>query len=42
MTEHLRPQRLRHFIDQLAALLDQQPDEATLLDAGQGLSLIHI
>ena len=37
MTEHLRPQRLRHFIDQLAALLDQQPDEATLLDAGQGL-----
>ncbi|OAS08305.1 cysteine dioxygenase [Pseudomonas putida] len=37
MTEPLRPQRLRHFIDHLAALLDQQPDEATLLDAGQGL-----
>ncbi|MFJ3148931.1 cysteine dioxygenase [Pseudomonas putida] len=37
MTEPLHPQRLRHFIDHLAALLDQQPDEATLLDAGQGL-----
>ena len=37
MTEPLHPQRLRHFIDHLATLLDQQPDEATLLDAGQGL-----
>ncbi|MFV3405327.1 MULTISPECIES: cysteine dioxygenase family protein [Pseudomonas] len=31
------PARLRHFIESLAGLLDQQPDEATLLDRGQGL-----
>ncbi|WJD60263.1 cysteine dioxygenase [Pseudomonas kurunegalensis] len=31
------PERLRHFIDSLAELLEQQPDEATLLDRGQGL-----
>ncbi|MEN5033241.1 cysteine dioxygenase [Pseudomonas sp. TWI929] len=37
MTQNLRPERLRHFIDRLAALLDQQPDEATLLDRGQQL-----
>ncbi|WP_313201120.1 cysteine dioxygenase [Pseudomonas sp.] len=37
MTENLRPERLRHFIDRFAALLDQQPDEATLLDHGQQL-----
>ncbi|MGN8260178.1 cysteine dioxygenase [Pseudomonas sp. SMSB3] len=37
MTQNLRPERLRHFIDRLAAVLDQQPDEATLLDRGQQL-----
>ncbi|QJQ20704.1 cysteine dioxygenase [Pseudomonas sp. SK] len=37
MTQNLRPERLRHFIDRFAALLDQQPDEATLLDHGQQL-----
>ncbi|WP_434771609.1 cysteine dioxygenase [Pseudomonas entomophila] len=37
MTEPLRLQRLRHFIDRLATLLDAQPDETTLLDRGQGL-----
>ncbi|WP_411959526.1 cysteine dioxygenase [Pseudomonas sp. s4] len=31
------PERLRHFIDSLAELLEQHPDEATLLDRGQGL-----
>ncbi|MCJ7853893.1 cysteine dioxygenase [Pseudomonas monteilii] len=31
------PERLRHFIDSLAELLEQQPDEATLLDRGRGL-----
>ncbi|MFK3721713.1 cysteine dioxygenase [Pseudomonas fulva] len=35
MTQPLRPERLRHFIDQFATLLDQQPDEATLLDRGK-------
>ncbi|MBH3382780.1 cysteine dioxygenase [Pseudomonas juntendi] len=37
MTQNLRPERLRHFIDRLAALLDQQPDEPALLDRGQPL-----
>lgn len=37
MTQNLRPERLRHFIDRLAAVLAQQPDEATLLDRGQQL-----
>jgi len=37
MTQNLRPKRLRHFIDRLAALLDQQPDEPALLDRGQQL-----
>ncbi|QXH45144.1 cysteine dioxygenase [Pseudomonas xanthosomatis] len=31
------PERLRHFIDSLAGLLDQHPDEATLLDRGHNL-----
>lgn len=37
MTHNLRPERLRHFIDSLAALLDQHPDEANLLDHGHTL-----
>ena len=37
MTQNLRPERLRHFIDRLAELLDQQPDEPALLDRGQQL-----
>ena len=37
MSQNPRPERLRHFIDRLAALLDQQPDEVTLLDHGQHL-----
>lgn len=37
MSQKPRPERLRHFIDHLAGLLDQQPDEATLLDHGQRL-----
>ncbi|NIE77499.1 cysteine dioxygenase [Pantoea sp. Tr-811] len=35
MSQNLRPERLRHFIDRLAGLLDQHPDEAALLDHGQ-------
>lgn len=31
------PKRLRHFIESLAGLLDQHPDEATLLDRGHNL-----
>ncbi|MBA6059296.1 cysteine dioxygenase family protein [Pseudomonas juntendi] len=37
MTQNLRPERLRHFIDRLAAVLDQRPDESTLLERGQHL-----
>lgn len=37
MSYEPRPQRLRHFIDSLARLLDQHPDEAHLLDHGQAL-----
>jgi predicted metal-dependent enzyme (double-stranded beta helix superfamily) len=37
MSHDLRPERLRHFIESLAKLLDQQPDEATLLDHGHNL-----
>ncbi|WDY60462.1 cysteine dioxygenase family protein [Pseudomonas sp. PSKL.D1] len=37
MSQPSRPDRLRHFIGALADLLDRQPDEATLLDHGQGL-----
>lgn len=37
MTHLPRLQRLRHFIDRLATVLDEQPDEATLLDRGQAL-----
>ncbi|MBA1193638.1 cysteine dioxygenase [Pseudomonas entomophila] len=37
MTHPPRLQRLRHFIDHLATLLDEQPDEAVLLDRGQAL-----
>ncbi|WP_060512385.1 cysteine dioxygenase [Pseudomonas sp. NBRC 111124] len=37
MSQNPRPERLRRFIDRLAGLLDQQPDEATLLDHGQRL-----
>jgi len=37
MSHPLRFERLRHFIDALSQLLDQQTDEATLLDHGQGL-----
>lgn len=37
MSQNLRLERLRHFIDSFAGLLDEQPDEATLLDRGQNL-----
>ncbi|MFK3819247.1 cysteine dioxygenase [Pseudomonas sp. NPDC089407] len=37
MSHPLRFERLRHFIDALSHLLDQETDEATLLDQGQGL-----
>ena len=37
MTDFLRLERLRHFIDRLATVLDEQPDEAALLDRGQAL-----
>ncbi|WP_288442305.1 cysteine dioxygenase [Pseudomonas promysalinigenes] len=37
MTQTLRPERLRHFIDRLAALLDQRPDDSDLLTRGQQL-----
>ncbi|MFJ7007704.1 cysteine dioxygenase [Pseudomonas putida] len=37
MSQPLRLERLRHFIDALAQLVDQETDEATLLDHGQGL-----
>ncbi|AQW68049.1 cysteine dioxygenase [Pseudomonas putida] len=37
MPHPLRPERLRRFIDQFATLLDQQPDEITLLDRGKHL-----
>ncbi|MBJ9976350.1 cysteine dioxygenase [Pseudomonas sp. S75] len=37
MTQNLRPERLRHFIERLATLLDQEPEEAALLDRGQQL-----
>ncbi|MEC4024264.1 cysteine dioxygenase [Pseudomonas fulva] len=37
MPHLLRPERLRRFIDQFATLLDQQPDEITLLDRGKHL-----
>ncbi|MFJ4385961.1 cysteine dioxygenase [Pseudomonas sp. NPDC089408] len=37
MSHPLRFARLRHFIDALSHLLDQETDEATLLDQGQGL-----
>ncbi|MBF8765423.1 cysteine dioxygenase [Pseudomonas putida] len=37
MPHPLRPERLRRFIDQFAKLLDQQPDEITLLDRGKHL-----
>lgn len=37
MSQNPRLERLRHFIDRFAGLLDEQPDEATLLDRGQNL-----
>ncbi|GLO56169.1 3-mercaptopropionate dioxygenase [Pseudomonas putida] len=37
MSQSLRLERLRHFIGALSELLDRAPDEATLLDQGQGL-----
>ncbi|MEG5263022.1 cysteine dioxygenase [Pseudomonas sp. JDS28PS106] len=37
MSQNLHLERLRHFIDRFAGLVDQQPDEATLLDRGQNL-----
>ncbi|HDS1820454.1 TPA: cysteine dioxygenase [Pseudomonas putida] len=37
MSQPLRLERLRHFIGALSDLLDRAPDEATLLDQGQGL-----
>ena len=37
MSQPLRFERLRHFIDALSQLLDQKTDEATLLDHGQDL-----
>lgn len=37
MTDSLRLERLRYFIDHLATVLDEQPDEAALLDRGQAL-----
>lgn len=37
MTQNLRPERVRHFIDRLAALIDQNPDEAILLEHGKHL-----
>lgn len=37
MSQPLRFERLRHFIDALSQLLDRETDEATLLDQGQGL-----
>ncbi len=37
MSQPLRLERLRTFIDALAQLVDQETDEATLLDHGQGL-----
>lgn len=37
MPQYPHPERLRRFIDQFATLLDQQPDEITLLDRGKHL-----
>lgn len=37
MPQYPHPKRLRRFIDQFATLLDQQPDEITLLDRGKHL-----
>ncbi|MHC6225887.1 cysteine dioxygenase family protein [Pseudomonas sp. X10] len=37
MSHPLRLERLRHFIGALSDLVDRAPDEATLLDHGQGL-----
>lgn len=37
MTQPVRTERLRHFIENLAELIDQRPDEADLLDRGQRL-----
>ncbi|CAM4023018.1 Cysteine dioxygenase [Pseudomonas reidholzensis] len=37
MSQPLRLERLRHFIGALSDLVEQHPDEATLLDRGQGL-----
>ena len=37
MSQPFRLERLRHFIGALSDLLDRAPDEATLLDQGQGL-----
>ncbi|HDS1734284.1 cysteine dioxygenase [Pseudomonas sp. BP8] len=37
MSQPLRLERLRHFIGALSDLIEQNPDEATLLDRGQGL-----
>lgn len=37
MSHSLRHERLRHFVGALSELLDREPDEATLLDQGQGL-----
>lgn len=37
MSQPLRFERLRQFIDALSQLLDLETDEATLLDQGQGL-----
>lgn len=37
MTDPLRLDRLRQFIDELASLLDRETDEAALLDDGQRL-----
>ena len=37
MSQFPQPHRLRLFIERLAAVLDEQPEEATLLDHGQRL-----
>ncbi|MFZ6049267.1 cysteine dioxygenase [Pseudomonas sp. CR3202] len=37
MTQTLRLDRLRHFIDRLAVLLDENPDEPTVLERGGAL-----
>ncbi|AIZ32918.1 cysteine dioxygenase [Pseudomonas parafulva] len=37
MTQPVRTERLRHFIENLAELIDQRPDEAAVLDRGQRL-----